>query len=227
MANAPSKQQPEWLAALRDPILGDLILSPCIVASEHIAGVLKAFGRQRAPARRRIVIALDEMAIKLWLARKYKAPKKFAAANTDLKALEDAARKMRGLWRKARPYYDALLKAIILTVPPKERRGHSFDFSKINAGPALDNLLPVIEALRTPDIYGRAFSQPPSSRKSLERALLWEPLFDLLRDFKIEEFGKHQAVIETVRGLHRACGVRLPDPIAVRQALKEWREHER
>jgi hypothetical protein len=159
--------------------------------------------------------------------RRHKAPKKFGAAKTDLKALEDAARKLHGLWRRARPYHDALLRAMILRVPPKERRGHSLDFNKINPGPALDNLLPVIGALRSLHIYARAYSQPPSSHKAPERAFLWEPLFDALHDFKINDFGKHQPLIKTIRALHLACGIRPPDAVAVRQAARDWRSSER
>jgi hypothetical protein len=232
---AVPKEIPEWLAALRDPILGDLRLSPCVAAPEHIPDVLKAFGEQHPPARRRIVVAIDEMAIKLWFARKHKAPKKFAVADADLKRLETAARNLLSLWSRGSPYYQALFTAMILMVPPKERRHHRsierrnrrFDFNNIDPGPALAKLLPVIRALRSPDIYSRAFSQPRSSRKGLERSLLWEPLFDLMHDFRIENFGKHQRLIDTIRALHRACGIKAPEAVAVRQALKDWRKRER
>jgi hypothetical protein len=218
---------PEWLAALGDPILGDLRLSPNkILAPENIPEVLKAFGPQHPPARRRIVIALNEMAIELWLAGKHKAPKKFAAANPDLKRLENATRNLLALWSKASPYYPALLKAMIFMVPPKERRHRRFDFNNINPGLALERLLPVIRALRSQESYSRAFSRP-ASRKSLERALLWEPLFDLMRDFKIEDFRKHQALIDTIRALHLTCKIEPPDPVAVRVALNAWRKRRR
>jgi hypothetical protein len=226
---------PEWLAALRDPILGDLRLSPeKILALEHIPDVLKAFGPQHPPAQRWIVIAIDQMAITLWLAGEHKAPKKFAAADADLERLENATRNLLALWSKASPYYPALMKAMILMVPPKERRHHRsierryrrFDFSNINPGPALEKLQPVIRALRSQEIYSRSFSRP-ASRKSLERALLWEPLFDLMRDFKIEDFSKHQALIDTIRALHLACKIEPPDPVAVRVALNAWRKRQR
>jgi hypothetical protein len=235
MPKKPVYYMPKWLAALRDPVLGDLRLSPKeIVAPKHIPKVLKAFGRQHPPARRRIVIALDQMAIELWVAGKYKPPEKFATANADLKRLENATRNLRALWSKASPYYPALKQAMIFTVPPKERRHHRsierrhrrFDFNNINPGPALERLLPVIRALRSQEIYSRAFSRRPS-RKSLERALLWEPLFDLMRDFKIEDFSKHQALIDTIRALHLACKIMPPDPVAVRVALNAWRKGQR
>jgi hypothetical protein len=226
---------PEWLAALRDPILGDVRLSPNkILAPEHIPDVLKAFGPQHPPARRWIVNAIDQMAIKLWFASQHKAPKKFAAANADLKRLENATRNLLTLWAKASTYYPAMMKAMILMVPPKQRRHHGstelggrrFDFNDINPGPALAKLQPVIRALRSQEIYSRAFSRP-ASRKSLERALLWEPLFDLMRDFKIDDFSKHQALIDTIRALHLACKIEPPDPVAVRVALNAWRKCQR
>lgn len=161
---------------MRDPVLGDVRLSPCVAAPQHIPGVLRAFGDQHAPARRWIVVAIDEMAIKLWFARKGRAPKKFADADRDLERLESATRNSLSLWREASPYYAALLRAIVLMVPPQDRRNHSFTFNSIDPGSTLAKLLPAIQALRTPEIYSRAFSQPPNSRKSLQRALLWEPL---------------------------------------------------
>lgn len=215
----------EWLTALDDPILGKLRLSPReILASEHVPDVLKAFGQQHPPARRWIVIALDGMAIKLWFARTQKTPKKFADADADLARLENAVRNMITLWSKASPYYAALMKAMILMAPAKERRHQRFDFT--DPGPALAKLQPAVRALRNQDIYSRAFSRPPG-RKSLQRALLWEPLFDLMRDFEIKDFGKHQALIHTIRALHLACKIEPPDPIAVRQALSTWRKCER
>jgi hypothetical protein len=224
----PNETAPEWLAALRDPILGDLRLSPeGVLAPEHIPGVLKAFGPQHPPARRRIVIAIDEMAINLWLARKHKAPKKFADADANLARLQNAARNLLTLWSSAIPYYPALMKTMILVVPPNERKQRRFDFNEMNPGPTLEKLLPVLQALRRQDFYLRAFSQPPSGRKGLERALLWEPLFDLLRDFGIEDFRKHQPLIETIRALHRTCKIEAPDPGAVRVATSAWRKRQR
>jgi hypothetical protein len=218
---------PEWLAALSDPMLGDLRLSPRnILASEHIPDVLNAFGLQPPSARRRIVIALDEMAIKLWLARTHKAPKKFADADADLARLENAVRNLSTLWSKASPYYPALLRAMILAVPPKDRKFERFDFNDIDPGPAIEKLKPVIRELRDEAVYARAFARLPG-RKSLQRSLLWEPLFDLMRDFKINDFSKHQAMIHTIRAMHLACQIKPPDPIAVRQALSTWRKSER
>src|SRR5258708_30256727 len=103
---------------------------------------------------------------------------------------------------------------MIFRAPPKERRYQTFEFDNINPGPALEKLQPVIRTLRSQEIYSRAFSRPPG-RKSLQRALLWEPLFDLMRDFKIEDFSKHQVLIDTIRALHLACKIELPDPVAV------------
>jgi hypothetical protein len=225
MADVRNKEQPEWLAALRDPTLGELWLSP-FVAPEHLPDVLKAFGEQETSSRRRIVIALDEMATKLWFARKHKAPKKFSAAKRELKPLEDAADNLLALWLEASPYYAALLKATILMIPPKERRNHAFAFNSLDPGPALAKLLPAIRALRTQEIYTRAFSQPPRSQKSLERALLWEPLFDLMHDFKIEEFDRHQPMIHTARALHLACSLRPPDEGKFRVTLNDWRKRQ-
>src|SRR6516165_9723671 len=100
MVDPPSEQPPEWLAAVADPILGDLHLTPKIIAGEHIPDVLRGFGEQDSPTRRRLVIAVDDMALKHWLARKHKGPKKFAAANADLKRLEDDVSKLLAQWSK-------------------------------------------------------------------------------------------------------------------------------
>ncbi|HZV05859.1 MAG TPA: hypothetical protein VE999_12320 [Gemmataceae bacterium] len=228
MTDAPEdRSSPEWLVALRDPVLGDLRLSPFIVAPEHIPNVLKAFGQQHPPAQRWIVIALDEMAIKLSFARRNKAPKKFSSADDHLEKLESAAANFLALWRETSPYYEALLRASVLMVPSQDRRSHKFNFSNIDAGTPMAKLMPVIGALRNRDIYARAYSQPLSSQKALERALLWEPLFHLLHEFKIDDFGEHQPLIETIRSLHRACGIKPPDPVAVRQTLSDWRKRER
>ena len=73
---------PEWLAALRDPILGDVRLSPNkILAPEHIPDVLKAFRPQHPPSRRWIVNTIDQMAIKLCFSSHNKAPQIFSATN--------------------------------------------------------------------------------------------------------------------------------------------------
>jgi hypothetical protein len=223
MIDLPSQQQPEWLAALGS----DLRLTPKIIAPEHIPDVLMAFGEQDPPTRRRIVIALDDMAVEYWLARKHKAPKKFAEADADLKRLENSVSKLLARWSKAGPYYQALLHAMVLMVPPKERRKHDFEFNDINVGPKLENLLPAIQALRSREIYSRACSQPLSSRKGLERALLWEPLFALMHDLRIEKFDKHQPLIGTIRALHRTCKIGAPDPVAVRVATRAWRKGQR
>src|SRR5438309_9569972 len=71
MIDQPNKEIPDWLAELRDPILGDLKLSSFVRAPEHIPDVLKAFGEQSSADRRRIVGALDLMAKTHALAREY------------------------------------------------------------------------------------------------------------------------------------------------------------
>jgi hypothetical protein len=62
------------------------------------------------------------------------------------------------------------------------------------------------------------------SRKSLERTLLWEPLFGLMHDFGIEEFDKHQDLTRTVGALHLALGIGPPNKNLLKQVAFLWRK---
>ena len=94
--------------------------------------------------------------------------------------------------------------------------------------PLTNNVLPLIRALRDPEIYRAAFSQPPmaDSHKALTRALLWEPLLNLMEDFQQIDLGEHQPLIDTIRSLHLALGIEPPDGSAVRQTVSAWRRRE-
>jgi hypothetical protein len=111
---------------------------------------------------------------------------------------------------------------MVLLVPPSKRPGHKFNLRKIDPTLVLLNLLPVIQALQDPKFYDRAYSQPVG-RKQLQRAMLWEPLLDLLVQFGVENFNAHRPLIATIRSLHLACGIDPPDGIAVRQTVSAWK----
>jgi hypothetical protein len=91
-----SKEMPERLVELRDPVHGHLRLHE-IVAPEYIPAVLRGFGRRHPPARRYIVQSLDGMAATLQWARKHKPPMKFASADAHLARLENASLNLHSL----------------------------------------------------------------------------------------------------------------------------------
>jgi hypothetical protein len=227
MADAPRKETPDWLAALRDPTLGDLKLSSFIDAPEHIPDVLKAVGEQRPPDRRRMVIAVDRMATNLWFASEYKPTLSFKEACERLKRISKAGKNLRNNMHAELRF--AISWANVLK-QPIEARDQVIEAMHIPDATFDVGLMFLIEGaeelLRNPETYRAVFWQPPGTRsqKRLVRALLWEPLFDLLNDFKIEDFDEHQPLIVTVRSLHRACGIAPPIETSVRQAASAWRK---
>jgi hypothetical protein len=173
------------------------------------------------------------MAAKLWLAREGKPSLTFAEAHNKLEALGAAAKNLQNKL-KDHELRRAILWANISKLPilesqetPGELKIPTPIFGAIDWG--LRFLIEGVDALQDPKIYNRIFDQPLDSdnRMRPERALLWEPLLDLLADFKIASFGEHQPLIATIRSLHLACGIEPPDPGAVRQTVKDWRKRQR
>jgi hypothetical protein len=217
----------EWLAALRDPVLGELRLSPCIIAPKHVPDVLKAFGPREPPARRWIVGQLDEMSINYWVANKRKPPVAFTAASDLLDRLDTSIENTLALWKQATPLHQAIFMAQFLRLPAKERKNYNHvAWEALNPVPPLTHVQPLIKALNDQNIYRDAFSQPPTadSHKSLTRALLWEPLLNLMKDFRQFDFSEHEPLIDTIRSLHLAFGIEPPDGRAVRQTVSAWKQ---
>jgi hypothetical protein len=229
MADTPRKEVPEWLAALRHPKGGDLYLSPYIVAPDHVRDVLQAFGKRPTFTKRFLVAAIDEMAARLWFAHKHKPSFSFDAGQNKLKALAAAAKNLRNKLQDGE-LRRAIFRANTLKWPIPDYRDRPGAeelppiFAEVEEGLAF--LIKGAASLENRKIYNLAFDQPPDSQKSLERALLWEPLLKLLDDFH-EDYGAHQPLIATIRSLHLACGIEPPDPGAVRQTVNAWRKRQR
>lgn len=222
---------PEWLAALRCPICGDVRLLPAWKAPDYIPQVLEGFGPRHPPARRWIVIELDTMADSLWHARSHEpafsvqeAKRHFASiismAKNGLDKLRDPQVRRAILMANAKrqraergPKW--LLDTDLSATSPLDDIDHAFEFMRGGAE----------EVLRDLDTYYRPLGRRVvDSRKRLERALLWEPLFDLMHHFGIEDFDKHQPLIQTVRSLHLALGIGPPDANLLKQVIFLWRK---
>lgn len=205
-------------------------MSPCVVAPQHIPDVLKAFGPRELSARRRIVSKLDDMAVNYWFARKHQPPLAFTAADDKLDRLETSIRNMLSLWKEVTPLHQAIFMAQFLRLPAEMRKKYRrIPWMRIDpVSPLTNNALPLIRALRDPEIYRAAFSQPPlaDSHKALARALLWEPLLNLMKEFKQLDFAEHQPLLNTMRALHHALGIEPPNAGAVRQTVSAWRKRE-
>ncbi|KRQ09323.1 hypothetical protein AOQ71_20935 [Bradyrhizobium manausense] len=217
----------EWFAELRHPISGELRLSPFIVAREHIPDVVRAFGPQDVAGRRRLAIEIDTWAIQLHHARIHKVPLKFASADRLFARLERATVNLQSLWAEASPFHKGLSLTNTIMFASSEARSRS-SLEEVDPTVLLADMLRVIRAVRNPEMFMRMFShQGVSSHKSVERAVLWEPLLGLMSEHHIHNFSQHQPLIATVRALHRACGVTPPDPAAVRQTTYSWRKRNR
>jgi len=222
----PRNQTPNLLSELRHPVSGDLRLSDCTVAPEHFRDVLRAFGPQDVNARRHILIEIDGWAIQLKHARKHKIPMKFATGDALLARLERATVNLQSLWEEASPFHSGMSIRKMMMTPAVE--ASKLARRDIDLAGVLADLLSKIRAVRNPKTYMETFSyQGSSSRKSLQRALLWEPLLDLLDKFDIQKFNQHQPLITTVRALHLAFGIDPPDPAAVRQTVDSRRKRHR
>jgi hypothetical protein len=226
MVDAPRKEIPEWLSAIRHPQGAELYFSPYVVAPEHIPDVLRAFGKRPAFAKRLLVTAIDEMAAKLWFARKHKPSLNF---DRKLMALAAAAKNLKNKLQD-QELRRAIFRANTLKWPITDWRERPGEeelppmFAAIEEG--LTFLIKGAAALQDPKIYHLALDQPSDTKKHLERALLWEPLLALLDDFN-GDFAEHQPLIATIRSLHLACGIEPPDPNAVRQTVNAWRKRKR
>jgi hypothetical protein len=201
-----------------------------LAVPKHIPDVLKAFGPREPSARRRIVSRLDDMAVNYWFASKHQPPLAFTAADDKLDRLETSIRNTISLWKEITLLHQAIFLAQFLRFRAERRKKYRrIPWKRIDPVSRLtNNALPLIKALRDPEIYRAAFSQPPlaDSHKALTRTLLWEPLLNLMKEFKQLDFAEHQPLLDTMRALHHALGIEPPDAGAVRQTVSAWRKRE-
>lgn len=82
------------------------------------------------------------------------------------------------------------------------------------------------EVLRDLDNYYRLLGRRvvDSRKRSLERTLLWEPLFNLMHEFGIEDFSEYQDQVQTIRSLHLALGIAPPGDNYLKQVAFLWRK---
>jgi hypothetical protein len=222
---------PDWLAALRCPICGDVKLSHAWVAADHIPKILKGFGQPHPPARRWIVAKLDTMAIHHWHARNHEPAFGLQKAKAHFASTASAARNLLNKLQEVQ-----VRRAILMGAKRKQisKNGPKWllgmDLHAETPLDAIDLALEFIregaeEVLREPDIYYRPLGRRvANSRKRIERTLLWEPLFGLMHDFEIEDLNKHQPLIQTIRSLHHALGIVPPDANRLKQVAFDWRK---
>jgi hypothetical protein len=223
---------PDWLAALRCPICGDVKIPRAWRDPDLIPEVLEGFGPRHPPARRWIVIKLDTMADKYRRARSHEPLFGPQEAKAHFSSIVSAAKNllnklpslevrhailmaMHKLQRKHRgPNW--LLNMDLSVTTPLDNIDLALDFIRIGSE----------EILRDLDLYYATLGQPPvrDSRKSLERTLLWEPLFGLMHDFGIEEFDQYQDLTKTVGALHLALGIDPPNKNLLKQVAFLWRK---
>jgi hypothetical protein len=215
---------PDWLAALCGLRRDDMRLSHAWKVPDRIPEVLEGFGPRHPPARRYIVLRIDKMADDHWFARTHEPAFGLQEAKVHFASTISMAK--NGL-NKLR---DPRVRRAILMANAKRKRTNQgpkwlLDMD-LDAGTPLDAIDIAFkfieegaeEVLRDPDIYYRLLGRRVAdSRKGLERSLLWEPLLDLMHDFGIEDRGKYQNLIQTVRSLHLALGIDPPDANLLKQ----------
>jgi hypothetical protein len=223
---------PDWLAALRCPMCGDVGLSRSAwEAPDHIPEVLQGFGPRHPPARRYIVLRIDRMADDHWFARNHEPAFGLKEAKvhfaSTISMAKNGLNKLRDPWVR---------RAILMANAKRKRTNQGPKWLRdmdLDAGTPLDAIDVAFkfikegaeEILLDPDIYYRLLGRRVAeSRKGLERALLWEPLLDLMRDFGIGDFGAYQDLIHTVRSLHLALGIDPPDANLLKQIAFRWRK---
>ena len=222
----------DWLAAQRCPIFGDVRLSrDAWEAPDHIPEVLQGFGPRHPPARRWIIIKIDTMADDHWYARNHEPVFGLQEAKVHFRSTASAAKNLLNKLRELQVRH-----AILMANAERRRTNNGPKWLRdmdLDAGTpfdAIDLALKFIEEgaeeiLRDPDIYYRPLGRRVvDSRKRLERALLWEPLLDLMHDFGIEDFDEYQDLIKTVRSLHLAVGIDPPDQNYLNQVAFLWRK---
>jgi hypothetical protein len=221
---------PDWLAALRCPICDDVRLSrDAWEAPDHIPEVLEGFGPRHPPARRYIVLRIDSMADDHWFARNHEPGFGLQEAKVHFASTVRMAKNGLNKLRDPR-------RAIVMANAKRQRTNQGPKWlldMDLDAGTPLDAIdiaFKLIEegaeeVLRDPDIYYRPFGRRVAdSRKNLERTLLWEPLLGLMHDFGIEDFGKYQDLIQTVRSLNLALGIDPPDANLLKQVAFHWKK---
>jgi hypothetical protein len=204
-------------------VVGGVTLSPYIKPENapDIARVLKGFGPRSPPDIEQIILALDDMAMSIWGARKRKPPMKFEDAKKLLAPLEARIGEVLTALERAAPLHQAIYRARMAAKTTKERR------ELVALAPAANDVLLAVRILRDPNGYRGAYDQP-DGQKYPERALIWEPLFGLMNQFGLRErdFRKHQPLMTTVKALHRVVGIDPPDENAFKATIRDWRKKE-
>ena len=223
MTDVEPTKTTDWLAVLRPT---DLRPPRYIKAPEHFPHILKAFGPLSPLDFRRAVLAIDEIVVGYKSARTRNPPMKFDEADKLLAQIENSFSKSLTSWERAKPLYQAMLNALIITTSPEIRRYTEFDWEKIDPTTALQYALLAVRTLRSRNVYREATGHP--SQKRPQRELLWEPLFGLLSrsGFRAVDFAKHQPLMRTVKALHFAIGIDPPDTHLFKQAIRDWRKKE-
>jgi hypothetical protein len=223
---------PDWVAALHCPEGGDVYISRAWRDPDLIPEVLEGFGPRHPPARRWIVVKINSIAVKFRLARKNRPVFGVKKAKEHFASTAKAAQNLLNKLREPQ-----VRRAIVMANYKRQRTKQGprwlFDMDLCTATPLdeIDHELEFVrqgaeDALSDPDQYYAPLGQPPvrDSRKSLERALLWEPLLGLMHDFGIEEFDQYQDLTKTVGALHLALGIDPPNKNSLKQVAFQWRK---
>jgi hypothetical protein len=209
-----------------DFILGWRLSRKLFEKPEHVADVLKYFGVQRRSTLRKIVQALDMMAIEYRVALKNRPPK-FEEANPILERFENSLLKIKEQWlnKKLRPLHPAFIALRIKMIARSERKKNAdAAMASINLDLVATTLLRIIGKLRDPKEYAAAHHQPVS--KSLQRAFLWEPLLRLMKKYHVKP-GQHGSLLGAIKSLHLALGIDPPSEGAVKKMRHDLRQGER
>jgi hypothetical protein len=192
---------------------------------EQLAGVLKRFGLQRRSTLRNIAQELDRMVIDYWVARKKRSPK-FAEADSILKRFQTSLLKTKKLWLdELRPLHSAVIARRLGMIPPDERKQRaSASMASINLDLVATTLLQIAGELRNPKTYAAAHHQPGGM--SPDRAFLWQPLFELMKQYHVKP-GQYGSFVGAIKSLHLAIGIDPPSEGVVKKMLHDLRQGER
>lgn len=191
---------------------------------EHVHDVLQRFGPQRPSARRKIVQALDMMAIDYRVARSNKPPLKFALANPKLERFEKWLANGEKLWNDLAPLHPTLL-TLRLEMIPRNALKEQADAARatVDLAPVATTLLGIVKELRDPKKYSAALRQPHGSH---ERTYLWQPLAQLMAQYRVKP-SQHGTFLGAVRAMHAALEADPPSEGAVKKMLHDLRQRER
>jgi hypothetical protein len=195
-------------------------LFPYFKRPEHVADVLKIFGPRRRSTLQEIVKAIDSWAINYNSATRHRPRIKAAIATKEIKRLESLGRAFLSRWADAAEFHHPVFWAMIKMTPPSERKRREFKWEAIDPGSTMNKLLPVLQWLSVPENYIAVHDQPYETHKSLERSCLWEPLLQLMEEYRLKP-GQHAPLLRTIRSLHLALEIDPPKGEAVRKMVHD------